>query len=486
VSVVEGSRPYFEPVDVFDYYPDLHAREFGQMDGQFESHVYGKHQLQALARREDFFGDVIRDYLNHNPEGNYEPETHEQELEALNGRKGARAKGSNKYRIQEYWGVADKELVESTGLEVPEAHEDDVVVPVTVWILGNKVIKLAMDPLPDHVGVYHHFVFDDSVPNLCGGSMCQIVRDSQMSVSSAARMMIDNASVTCGPNVEIDLSKMRPGQDLSTIGAFRSYYTDGRRNPSGHRAVQSISFDNHINDLASVMNRFLEFADMETFVGGYGQEPENTPGEAMRTSAGASMVMGNAALPFRDIVRNFDQFTVSVLNALIAWNDLFNEELEVIGDLRPVAKGATSLIAKEVRAFTLDNLSQTLSEEEMDYIDPEKLVRQRLMSRDIPEKDVMATEEQAKQNRERREQMRQMEMQQAQERFDAEMRDLNADALKSTAQAKRHLDNADATSVKALLEVLDRVREGLEGADTTGGEGAPNVQNLSEVIRNGR
>ena len=460
VREVDSYRPYFDLVTVWDYYPDMHARTFEQMDGQFEDHIFAKHQLQSLGRRPDFFGELVDAHIYQNPNGNYEKRSHENQLESLNrSDQGAAKKGNNKYRLQEYWGVIEKALLEGTGIEIPDEYEDSVVVPITAWIAGEEVIKLAINPLPQSVKIYHQFVFDDSVPNLCGGSMCEIVRDSQMAVSSAARMMIDNASVTCGPNVEIDISKMRPGQDVTTIGPFRAYYTDGRRNQSGHRAVNSISFDSHLNELLQVMNQFLTFADMETFVGGYGDESSNTPGEALRTSAGASMVLGNAALPFRDIVRSFDQFTVSVLNSLIAWNDIFNEELDVLGDLRPVARGSTSLIAKEVQAFTLDNLSQTLSEEESDFIDHQKLVKQRLISRDIPELDVMVTDEEAQRRRQRREQQQDAQFQQQQELMEAQTKEVQSDALKNTSQAKKNLDGADADSVRTLIKLLETVQE---------------------------
>ena len=134
------------------------------------------------------------------------------------------------------------------------------------------------------------------------------------------------------------------------------------------------------------------------------------------------MVMGNAALPFRDIVRSFDRFTVSTLNALVEWNRLFNEELEYIGDLRPVAKGATSMIAKELRAFALDNLTQTMTDEERLYVDDEKLLEQRMMARDIPFKDIRASDEEIERKKNQQAQEAQEARDQAKQLFEAELR----------------------------------------------------------------
>lgn len=46
VSEEDVLRPYFEPVSCWDYYPDLAAKAFVQMDGQFQRHVFSRHQLR--------------------------------------------------------------------------------------------------------------------------------------------------------------------------------------------------------------------------------------------------------------------------------------------------------------------------------------------------------------------------------------------------------------------------------------------------------
>lgn len=463
VTTETGYRPYFDAVDIWRYYPDLQASQFSDMEGEFEEHVYTKQQVEALKGRDDFIWENIKAFLDRNPDGNYEAANFENELDNLAGVKRASNRGK-RYRLQEFWGNVSREYLEPTGIELPENSEGVDQFRVTMWLAGRYIIKLALNPLPSKVNIYHKFVFDDSVPGLLGGSMCEIMRDSQMAVSSAARMLIDNASVTCGPNFEIDVSKMVGGQDIKSIGPFRNYFVDNKGNPAGHRAINSISIDSRMDELLMVMDKFLGFADMETFVGGYG-DVENTPGEALRTSAGASMVLGNAALPFRDIVRSFDRFTVSVLNALIEWNRLFNSDLQHVGDLRPVAKGATSLIAKEVRAYALDNLRQTLDDEERLYIDDQKMLTQRLMARDIQAEDIMASEEQVKQRLEQRAKKQQEAEDQAREMFAAELRATITQALKDASQAKKNLDNADAASVQAMVQLSEATKQEVTGVD---------------------
>ena len=46
------------------------------------------------------------------------------------------------------------------------------------------------------------------------------------------------------------------------------------------------------------------------------------PSEPMRTAAGASMLRGDAALPFKDIVRSFDTFAAITIPPAIAAGEL--------------------------------------------------------------------------------------------------------------------------------------------------------------------
>ena len=81
-------------------------------------------------------------------------------------------------------------------------------------------------------------------------------------------------------------------------------------------------------------------------------------------AAGASMLRGQEALPFKDVIRNFDCFTQSVIQALVTFNKKFNPELTPNGDFNVLARGATSLIAKELRGMYADQLAQSLERDE--------------------------------------------------------------------------------------------------------------------------
>jgi hypothetical protein len=56
---IVAERPRYEFIPIWDYYPDLSAKTFKQMDGQFTRVVMSRHQVTQLKERKDFFNDQI-------------------------------------------------------------------------------------------------------------------------------------------------------------------------------------------------------------------------------------------------------------------------------------------------------------------------------------------------------------------------------------------------------------------------------------------
>lgn len=442
-------RPYFEFVHTGDYFPDLSATEGTQPDGAFVRHKFSAHQLKRLAQREDFaaFGDDIRTYLRDNPEGNATKGVFDGEQTTNNE---TQKPLSRKYEVLEFWGHIDGHMLRAAGVDVKD-DELDADLTGTVWMIDKLVVKAQRSPFPEDFQLFHTFVFEDNEASGTGVGLPEIMRDSQLSLCSATRMLLDNASVVCGPNVEVDIDAIEPGQDM-TFAPFKVWMS------KGGAAVKPVAFDARMNDLLSVINLFTGMADTETFVGpATGGDMSGLPSEGMRTTGGASMIMASAALPFRDVVRNFDRFTVSVINSLVRWNEVLNpaDDAIIMGDMRPVGKGATTLMAKEIRAYSLDNLAQTLLEEERDYINMENLARQRLLTRDLPLDELMLPEAEARARRESRMQQQQQLQQQQAQLFEEEVKSMRANSAKQLAQAKKNLDGADTDALRAIISALE-------------------------------
>ena len=464
---VEVLRPQYEHVSIWDYYPDMSAKYLHQMDGQFQRHVFAKHQLRELADRDDFFGDVIMDVLK-NTQGNYRQRTYESEMRALGGHANVNDQNGRKYEAIVWDGYLDAADLLAAGHEVTARPGEQV--EAVVWMVDGTVIKADVNPwrelVPERkVHTYHHFIFEEDESTITGNGLPNIMRDSQMAVSNASRMVMDNGGVVCGPQLELNLALLRQDQDLTSIHGFKNWYRDDDGPNSNIPAVRNVTIESHIDEMMQVISLFRDFADTETFVNpATGGDMSKGPSEPFRTAAGASMLRGDAALPFKDVVRNFDLFTQSVLGSLVAFNASFNPKTSIRGDHQVVPRGATSLIAKEVRGLVLDSLSQTLPPDEQRYLNKYELVREKLAARDVEVGTVLVDKDEAARRDKQAADEAARQQEQTAELLRAEVRKSLAEAVKALTQSDKNAAAADQMQAKMTAELANTTLDTLEGA----------------------
>jgi hypothetical protein len=339
---------------------------------------------------------------------------------------------------------------------VPENKMADDI-DAEIWMIDGYVIKADMNPwrkIGADVRTIHTFLFDEDDTSPVGNGLPNVVRDSQMSIAASTRMLLDNASVVCGPNIELNTDLLRPDQDLTSTSAYKIWYREGTGAEANVPAVRNVTIDSHMDELLKTIDLFMKIADMETFVGpATGGDMQRGMSEPLRTAAGASMLRGDAALPFKDIVRNFDTFTQSVISSLVQFNRKFNPQEAPAGDYNVIARGATSLIAKEIRGIQVDSLAGTLTPEERLHVDERKLVEARFAVRDLS--NLLLPMDEVKRKQAQNAQMAKEQQEMQKDMAAANVRKTLADAYKNIAQGQKNTANADMQTIKAAMDVLE-------------------------------
>ena len=468
-------KPFYEWTPIWDFYPDMAAKRLNEGDGYFLRVVMSRPQVKKLTKRQDFFPDVINAYLRAHTIGNYRPEPFETELRAMGVKINVNEVKieTTKYEIIVWHGKVDGKYLQAAGVTVPEEKLSDEI-EAEIWLLDGYVIKADMNPwakLGVDVCTAHTFLFDRDDTAPIGFGLPNVIRDTQMSISAATRMLLDNASVTCGPILEMNTNLLRPDQDLTTFGAYKTFYRDDDGATAAFPAVRPVEIDNHLSELEAIIKMFMNFADVETFSGpGTGGDMEDMPGEPMRNAAGASMIFGKASLPFKQVIRNFDRFTESVIQSLIQFNRQFNPDLTPDGDFNVIARGATSLIAKEIRGMQVDMLATSLKPEDMMYVDNRKLLDARFAARDLD--GMLVSESEVARRQSAQDQQAAQQQQQIQAWAEANVRKVLSEAFKNITQGQKNQGAADAQMVQAALQILEQGVEdngSAQSASTGGG-----------------
>jgi hypothetical protein len=451
-TVVEEFAPFYEFCSIWDFYPDLSAKTFKQMDGAFFRHIMSRNQVSELAQRPDFMKESILEYLRQNTSGNYKELHWETELRTRGDRKNLTDLTGRKYESWEWWGFISGHELRACGVAVSDAdlskeHE------ANVWGIDGRIIKAKLNPHDAKIRPHHIFVYEEDDINLLGIGVPQVMRDSALAIGEATRMLLDNASVVCGPILELNQDLLVAGQSLD-IHARKVFLREGTGADASQHAVREIPVNAHIVELRSIIELFMSFADTETALPPSALGDVTKGGsEALRTQGNLSMLMGAAALPIRDTVRNFDHFTTSFISSLYHWNMQFNDDESIKGDFAVIARGSTSLIAKEVRGVHLDQFSTTLTPDERIYISTKKMLMERMKVRDLP-MDIL--EEETVVNKKLAEQAAQAQStaQQQSEMIRSEIRGNTAGAFKDFALALKANTSANVDTFRAIVEVI--------------------------------
>lgn len=389
-------KPKFEFLRVWDWYPDMTANNLREQDGTFERHVMTRQMVEELGDRPDFLKDRINKWLADHIAGNHEVQWWESSMkgEPKSDKTTTATQSGRKYDVLSYRGNVAGHDLRAAGVEIADADLGKSLA-ADCWMIDNIVIKLKLAPLGAEVRQYHEFVFEEDDLSLLGNGQCDTLRDSQLSLCETVRAALDNQSVI-GPMVEVNDDLVAPGQDL-TIRKNMTIHREGDGAQAQYPAVRNLTIDSHLSDSVNMIKLFLDFADKESGLPPPSLGDTSQGGsEALRTTQNASMFLGAAALPIRDTVRNYDTFTISFVSALVKWNMKYDANPTRDGDHDVVARGSTSLIAKEALGQNLAVFKQTVQPEDWPYLKRRALLVEMMKVHDLPLDDLLEDEEIAK------------------------------------------------------------------------------------------
>ena len=356
----DSITPFVENVRIWDVYPDMDATSIDECRYVIQRRKMDKHDLIGLSKRSDFNPDVISKYVEDYPDGDYEKKSFETQLvtlgEVVEGGS-ADSRNAKKYEVLEFWGYVDAEDLEEIGVEVPEKLKGQVELAANIWVLGDEVIKASLSPMEGIKWPYFFYYYDKDETCIFGEGIPSAMSDIQELINSSARAMIDNAAMSAGPQVEANLSLLSEDEDPREIYPFKVWMRTGDGPDAANPALRVITLPSYTAEFERMLELFRTYGDEVTSI------PRNMwsegAGTAGRTASGMSMMMGSANITIKDQVKNFDDgITKPFIAAMYHWNMNFNSDEDIKGDYAVVAKGTSSLIAKEVRVQSLLQFAQ--------------------------------------------------------------------------------------------------------------------------------
>jgi hypothetical protein len=380
--------PFLDYVPLWRWYPDMSATSLAECRYAYERHLMTRAKLASLAKKKSFKGKAIRDYIEANPKGAQTARYFDTEIRAIGERPGAQTKDDGNYEVLERWGWLDGELLAGAGWEVPGNRMHETFFG-NVWMLPDgTVIKVVLQPINGVTWPYHLYYVDKDETSIFGDGYASVMRDDQTMINAGTRMVLDNGALTAGPQFEVNMDLLSPQERADDMYPFKIWARNGK-DPAAP-AVRVLQVPNGLEYLMPVVEMFKKNADDVTAIPRYMQGENATQGAA-GTASGMSMLMANASIGIKDLLRNYDSVTQSFIESLYKWNMQFNPDDSIKGDFNVKARGTASLMAKELRGQQLNDFAATIAPEDAPYIKREELLRQRAAAHDLDS--IVKTEE---------------------------------------------------------------------------------------------
>jgi hypothetical protein len=445
-------RPFGTDVSIWKFFPDMSATELEHCNFVYELHAMTKHEVRKLGKKKNFDNTAIREYIKTHKDGDYKLRNWEIDLKTIKDQEDVKT-DTGKYEVLEYNGYLDGHVLFEAGIiEEKDAESDQFV---NIWLLGNKVIKAIIHPIESLTELYHLFYFEKDDSSIFGDGLPRIIRDTQISICSSVRAMLDNAAWVAGPITETN-EDLLADEETDDMYPGRNYVREGRGIEAQYPAIRALNITSHINEYLAIIAAFEHIGDLESSLPSslYGADAKTTN----ETAKGVSIASSNTNITVNDIVKNFDTANESFLRALYKWNMEYNEDESIKGDMQVKAIGSSSLVSKEVRTQALDQFMQALSPEDEVYIKRREVLEERFKLHDLEPDKLLNTEDEAEAIRESRRDSEAVELEKL--HLEAETRYENAKALNMETKSEATVKGMSNDEVEVLSSALEKIRGG--------------------------
>ena len=342
------TMPKLEFVSVWNFYPDPDAKNMEQAEFVVQRHKLSNSDLRGLKKRPFFNSEAIDECIDMGT--NYVRKWWETQVEDED----SKSYSVDRFEVFEYWGNIDRDIAEDAGLDIPDEYEDMDTVQINAWVGNGKILRLAINPFVPNRIPYFAAPYELNPYSFYGVGLAENMSDTQQLMNGFMRMAVDNAVLAGNLIFEIDETNLVPGQDLELYPGkiFR------RQGGAPGQALFATSYPNVSNQNMQMFDKARVLSDEATGIPSFSHGQTGVQGTG-RTAAGISMLMGAAQLSIKTVIKNIDDYLLQPLGeAFYAFNQQFDYDEEIKGDIEVKARGTESLMRNEVRSQRLIQLMQ--------------------------------------------------------------------------------------------------------------------------------
>ena len=372
------------------FYPDMEVESFAESCDAIEYHPMTALDLSLKRKHPGFDAAAITSILS--KEDGISGETYNTEyFSAVKPSVwSSRYIYKDRYTVLEYHGPITYDEVCKLGLE-PTYDSPTMEYYGEVWVCCGKVIRMELENIeaqyetPYAVAVWKR---DPTSPFGFGHPL--LLADAQRVVTASYHMILDNASLTSGPQMSMYQQYIQPVDGSYEITPNKVWLlTDP--SVSIKDAINFFTPTNVIGNILPVLQLAKDFADEESATISPISSPQNVD------SATGQLIMASNSTTILDFLAEEwdDQITEKNIRRCYAWNMQYNPKEDIKGDYVVDVKSSSEYKNKQMYIRDMERLSVEMTQNPAmaEWINPKALVMARLNLMHIPDNKIVYTDE---------------------------------------------------------------------------------------------
>lgn len=393
-KVTTQHTPKISHVPLWRFYPDTSVADYSECKDAIEVHTLTSIELSQYITHPGFDGDAIEKLLRGTD--SQEPikaEAYNESLSRITSDMWMRNPYlyKNRHLVLEYHGPVTYDEVNKMGL-CPTYESPTQEYYGEVWVCGGRVIRMELENIEGYCETpYSVAVWKRDPTSLFGFGHPMLLSDSQRVVTQAYHMILDNASLSSGPQVAMYKKYIQPIDGNWNLSPNKVWLlTDPQA--TVNNAIQFFTPTNVIDNIMPVLQLARQLAEEESAtLASPTQSPDNTE------SATGALIMKHAANSNLDFSSEEwdDQITEKIIRRMYAWNMQYNPKEGIKGSYVIDVKSSSEYKNKQMYIRDLERLQmETSQNQEMAMVvNTEELTKARLALMHLPSNRIIKSEE---------------------------------------------------------------------------------------------
>lgn len=265
-------------------------------------------ELNDLLDLPGYNHDAIRKVLDEYGRGglNEDWDASDTERAVNESRENPHVNESGMISILEFHGNVQGRMLLEWGMDEAQVEDPMRDYFVQAWLIGQYVIKVQMSPSPRKRHPYFITSFEKVPGTVVGNGLPDILEDIQDVCNASLRALVNNLSISSGPQVVVNDDRLAPDEDGEELYPWKRWHV--QTDPMGNNAAPPITFfqpNSNAQELLGVYQKFSEIADEISAIPRYLSGA--SAGGAGRTASGLAMLMGNASKVLQTVASNIDR-----------------------------------------------------------------------------------------------------------------------------------------------------------------------------------